>query len=221
MIQKKIKPWQILLFSCISLILLQGIIRQLNIFSSILAKLIGLVFISSLIITLHVYVFWMVFKLFDRKFIQAEIRSKRLKGITIFAFVNFGSSIGSLINSIMLKGKLAAHQVAGLNLPSSYYYQGLATSIICFIVSLIICVGLLKLLKWSRILLITMQIIYFAYSIITYYIYIRPYWIPYWIETGKLSHAVMIYYIAHIIGFLLNIGIIYYFTRSKVKEQFK
>jgi len=148
------------------------------------------------------------------------MEKKRSKGVTIFAWFYISGSFISIYSILILKSKLTSYQETHFILPDSYYYVVQGHSIIFAIAGLIIGIGLLKLLKWARLLSIIIIIADFICSIIFYLLYTQPYIISYSIKTNR---PVVIFYLlfVNIINLLYTGMVIYFFTRPKVKEQFK
>ncbi len=143
---------------------------------------------------------------------------KRSKGVTIFALLSFLGFFVSILNALTLRNRLIAYETTHFILPNSYYYVVQTYHIISAILCLIAGIGLWRLLKWVRMFNIVISILFFIYGIIFYLLYTRPYTIPYFIKTNRPTYFL---YIGPIIGFLWVLIIIYFFTRPKVKEQFR
>jgi len=138
-------------------------------------------------------------------------------GVILFAWLYLLSGLGCIAGIIVLKSKLAAYP--GLY-PSSYYYVAQFHNVIGSILYLVAGIGLLKLLKWARMFTIVINILFSIFSSITFFIYTRPYLIPYFMRLNRNKSALLTN-IGQIMVYAWLLLVIYYFTRPKVKEQFK
>ena len=146
------------------------------------------------------------------------MEKKRSKGITLFAWFYLIGSFLIIPAILTMKVRLAAYQATHFILPDSYYYVVQCYYIIGATIGLITGIGLLKLWRWARFLPIISAILGYIYSIIFHSVYTSPYTIPYFVQENK---PIFMLYITHTIGLLWLAIIIYFFTRPKVKEQFK
>lgn len=146
------------------------------------------------------------------------MEKRRPKGVTILAFISIVGSLGNILGVLTLKGRLLTYQETHFALPDSYYSVVLFHDVFFAIAGLVVGIALFKLLKWARFLAIANIIIGLTYGVVFYFVYTRPYIIPYFIKT---SRPTFIFYIFYIIGVLVAIVIIYYLTRPKVKEMFR
>lgn len=144
------------------------------------------------------------------------MEKKNLPGIILFTWFYLLLALGSLAGIITLKNKLTAYP--GIY-PSSYYYVAQSYNVIGLIAYLAAAVGLLKLLKWARVFTMAITTLFFFIgNTLNYLLYARPYLIPYCI---KINKPVSLIHSSYIMGYLWFLVIIYYFTRPKVKEQFR
>lgn len=148
---------------------------------------------------------------------------KRSAGVTIFAWFYLLSAFVYLLGILTMKPKLLLWQEkTKILLPDHYYMLAQSQAIVNSIAYLITGIGLFKLLSWARIFTIIVNIIYYLYGIVSYFLYIRPYVIPAFAKANKqIFPSGDIYGILCILGFLWVVFVTYFFTRTKVKEQFK
>lgn len=146
------------------------------------------------------------------------MEKKRSIGVTIFALLSFLGFLGGISNFLTLKNRLIEYEATHFILPHSYYYVVHTYEIISMILCLIAGIGLWKLLRWARIFYIATSILFFIYGIIFHLLYTHLYTIPYFIKTNK---PVYFFYIIYAISFLWLLIVIYFFTRPKVKGQFR
>ncbi len=128
------------------------------------------------------------------------MEKKRSQGVTIFAWLVI---IGSILNLVL---NSAASDV---NTQISVYFYYLVSPI-----SIIIGIYLLKLKDWARIGIIAVSIMVGVETIVT-----TPYCLNKLQSTYPRTGLPFIMAVLISLGF--NCGLIYYFTRPTVKEQFK
>ena len=141
------------------------------------------------------------------------MEKKRSKGVTVFAWISVLGVVGA-IHSFLTLDKIMASpiwQATYSTLPNSYCYVAQSRNIIYAIAYLIAAKGLFKLLKWARMYMIIFAIVAAIYNIISLFLYSSYFF---------AQRPLMMYFVIAMI--LLWSGIvIYFFTRPKVKEQFK
>ena len=103
-------------------------------------------------------------------------------------------------------------------LPASYYYVVQIYSITNVIAYLIVGIGLIKTLRWARLLVIIWTVATFLYAMIFFFVYTNKHTIPYFINTDLPVH---ILYARPILAIIWVVFVLYYFNRKAIKVQFE
>lgn len=193
-----------------------AIVTAICIYTPVLWELLDLVGLSGLFFYLD-YVLYPALGILIILTVISFLKWKKVSGIKVFAWLFLVWGTVGFIISLFYKGRLLAYQAKYITFPESYYYVNQAWGSISSVLMIIIGIGLLKLLNWGRLLAITLHVLALLFLAFSYFIYTKPYLIPYFINTGKPVSG--LYFIMSI-GTLLSLFTIYFFTRKKVKEQF-
>lgn len=151
------------------------------------------------------------------------MNKKRSIGVTIFAWLYLSNVLICILVILTTRSRsLAWQEETQILLPGGYYMLAQSQAIINSIVCLISGIGLLKLLKWARGFIVIVTIIHYFYGIALYFLYTRTYIIPAFAKANRqMVFSGVITGIVWILGLLWVVFVVYYFTRPKVKEQFK
>jgi len=155
-----------------------------------------------------------VYKSFKRKskWLTWIMKEKRSKGVTIFGWLGILGSATLLHNLFTIDKRITAWEVRHYVLPESYSIIVKSYGAFSVVAYLIAGISLLKLLKWARVYNIALAIIGSIYSAGLLLIYTAPH------IYSQNPHAIIF---ALSLNLLVLGLIIYFFTRPKVKEQFK
>ena len=142
---------------------------------------------------------------------------KRSKGVTILAWLSFMTVLFGLLTFFNYEHRVARWEgIHHITLPLSYHYTVISNNIFTMVSGLIAWITLLKLVKWARIYMIVLSAINIVYDIAFWFVFN----ISHFVMQSKPEGQTMLY-LMYLLVILWQVFIIYFFTRPKVKEQFK